>query len=76
MQKVMADSKTTASTGTITLPGDVYVNMVLERDRLLAAINEAYRIMCSGKPPHSAREVNARRVLRLAGAKLKEETHV
>jgi cell division protein FtsB len=37
-------------------------------EQLQTAINEAYRIMCSGKPPHSARETNARRVLRLAGA--------
>lgn len=41
-----------------------------ELARLRAAINEAYRIMCSGTPPHSAREVNARRVLRLAGARV------
>jgi hypothetical protein len=33
---------------------------------LLAALNKAYRIMCSGTPPHSVRETNARRVLRLA----------
>lgn len=47
---------------------------VAEIQRLQTAINEAYRIMCSGKPPHSARETNARRVLRLAGVTEKEQS--
>lgn len=45
-----------------------------EIERLQTAINEAYRIMCSGTPPHSARETNARRVLRLAGVAVKEQS--
>jgi len=47
---------------------------LVEIERLQTAINEAYRIMCSGKPPHSARETNARRVLRLAGVTVKEQS--
>ena len=35
---------------------------------LLEAIDAAYSILCSGKPPHSPRETRARRLLRLVGA--------
>jgi hypothetical protein len=35
-------------------------------NELLAALKEAYAILCAGKPPHSARESNARRAIRLA----------
>ena len=41
-----------------------------DHNRLKAAIDEAYTILCSGNPPCSAREANARNVLRQAGAKI------
>lgn len=38
--------------------------------RLEAALNQAYTILCSGNPPWSAREANARNRLRDAGARI------
>lgn len=37
-----------------------------ELNALQAAVKHAYEILCSGNLPHSARESNARRVLRQA----------
>jgi len=37
-----------------------------ENEQLRTAIASAYAILCAGKPPHSAREANARRALRRA----------
>lgn len=37
-----------------------------QRDVLAKALRDAYAILCAGKPPHSARESNARRVIRAA----------
>lgn len=64
-------SETTEPSG-CPIPGAC--SALTEIDRLQTAINEAYRIMCSGTPPHSARETNARRVLRLAGVTAKEQS--
>lgn len=51
-------------------PGHVDANdkllLVREVKRLREAIEGAYCILCNGNPPHSARESNARRVLRQA----------
>jgi hypothetical protein len=37
-------------------------------EALRQAINRAYSVLCSGNPPHSPREANARRILRQVGA--------
>jgi hypothetical protein len=66
----MADPQTTEPRG-CPIPGAC--SALVDIERLQTAINEAYRIMCSGKPPHSARETNARRVLRLAGVTVKDQ---
>ncbi len=54
--------------------GEAAVMRTTDVAALLGAIDGAYSILCSGNPTHSARESNARNLLRLAGAKMKDRT--